>query len=177
VVVGVGGVSLRVSVPTSTVAELGTVGTRVRLHTYLVVREDGLALYGFPSPQALRLFELLQTVGGVGPKNALSLLSTLSPEALAAAIASGDEATLSRAPGVGRKTAARIVLELRTRLEKEWGLVAAPAPAGDDDAVAALMALGYSAQEARSALAALPRGEAATLEERVRLALRHLSAR
>lgn len=167
-----GGVSLRVYVPASAVGELGPIGREVHLHTHLVVRDDGFTLYGFPSPDALRLFQLLLGVGGIGPRLGLALLSALGPYNLAAAIASGDEVALSQVSGVGRKMAGRVVLELGERLQREGVPVAAGT--ADGELVAALMALGYSAQEVRQALASPELPPDASIEERLRHALQRL---
>ena len=175
VVVTVGGVGLKVSVPASLLPHLGPRGASVHLHTHLVVREDSLDLYGFSSLEAVRLFTLLLTVSGIGPKLALSVLSALSPEEVALAIASGDVSALARAPGVGRKTAGRIVLDLQERLVKEWGPLPVPAAGRDGDVIAALLTLGYTSAEASRAVAALPKDAPVSLEERVRLALQHLA--
>ena len=174
VVISLGGISLRVQVPLSVMERLGGVGEVVELFTSLQVREDSLTLYGFDRDQGRRLFELLLTVSGVGPRHALSLLSTQPPEGLAAAIISGDTAALARAPGVGRRIAERLVVELHDHLEREWGAVPAPARSADGDVVAALMALGYSAAEARRASGALSQEQDLPLEERVRRALQEL---
>jgi Holliday junction DNA helicase RuvA len=176
VVVGVGGVSLQVFVPPSAVESLGPPGSQVRLHTHLSVREDNLSLYGFPTVAGLRLFELLLAVSGVGPRTALSLLSTLSPEALAVAIATEDATTLSTAPGVGKRTAARVILDLKGKLEQEWAVPATAPRDARGDVVEALLALGYSPTEARRAVAAVPQDPSLSLEEQVREALQHLAA-
>ena len=174
-VIGVGGVSLRAFVPTSVLADLGPVGAQVQLHTHLAVREDGIALYGFSSPQALRLFELLLGISGVGPRLALAVLSSLAPEALAMAITAGDAEALGRAPGVGKRTAARIILELKGKLEEEWGMPTTVSEEAGDDVLAALLSLGYSPSEARRATVSLPRDSSLSVEERVRLALQSLA--
>jgi Holliday junction DNA helicase RuvA len=136
------------------------------------VREDGQFLFGFASREELALFEMLLSVNGVGPKAALSLLAMARPGDLAAAIAAGDAAALARAPGVGKKTAERVIVDLRAKVAKVGdGALAGSAPV-DDDAVAALLALGYSAAEAAAALRGVPGANAATTEERVRMALR-----
>ncbi|MBI4233079.1 MAG: Holliday junction branch migration protein RuvA [Chloroflexi bacterium] len=176
-VVGVGGVSIKVNLPTNAVSELGPPGSPVRLHTSLVVREDSLALYGFLTVEALRLFELLLGVTGVGPRVALGILSGGTPEAIALAIVSGDLEALTRIPGVGKKTASRVTLELKGKLEREWGTLAEATPDSQGEVVAALMALGYSTAEARGAIAELPRNASLPLEERVRQALQHLGKR
>ncbi|MBI4337126.1 MAG: Holliday junction branch migration protein RuvA [Chloroflexi bacterium] len=176
-VVAVGGVSLKVFAPASAVAQLGPVGRTVRLHTHLVVREDNLALYGFPSEEGLRLFELLLTVSGVGPKTALGVLSHLSPEQLVRAVSAGDVEALSHVPGVGKKTASRLALELKGKLEGEWALPAQEAQGVDAEVVETLVALGYSRNEARQAVARLPQGDSLPLEERVRQALQQMGSK
>jgi len=170
IVLRVGGVSFRVFVTSSTLGNLGSIGQRVKLHTYLQVREDALTLYGFASPDELRLFEMLLTVSGVGPRGALAMLSALRPDDLALAIASGNIDLLTTVPGVGKKTASRLVLELKGKLEREWAMAPAIGAAGGNaEVVAALTALGYTMAEASQAVAALPSD--LPLEERVRLAL------
>ena len=175
VLVGVGGVTLQVRVPSHDLADLGPVSSRVRLWTHLVVREDDLQLYGFTSDQARRLFEALLGVNGVGPRVAIGLLSAIRLEAIAAAIVHSDATVLAQAPGVGRRTAERIILDLRGKIEEEFGqmLAAATVQPGSDrePALQALVALGYSLQEARQALAGEHEPGLST-EERVRRALR-----
>jgi len=167
-VIDVHGVHFRVQAPTSTLAALGTPGDKVQVHTHLQVREDSLALYGFATVEELRMFELMTTVTGVGPRVALALLSTLSPDRLALAVASGDEALLSSVSGVGKKTAARLALELKGKFEE----AVTPAPYPHDDVKAALMGLGYSASEATAASATVPHTPDLSLEDKVRLALK-----
>ena len=157
VVVDVRGVGYKVFVPRH------PGGDTVALHTHHVVRDDAQQLFGFETREELALFELLITVPGVGPKAALSLLSVSSPPALAAAIASGDAAALSRAPGVGKKTAERLIVELKGKVAR-GGVEREPTGLlTEDDAAAALQALGYSATEALFALrGAPPAGSAST---------------
>ena len=174
--VRVGGVTFQVYVPAPELARLDTPGGTVRLSTHLVVREDDLQLYGFSTHQGRRLFQLLLEVGGVGPRVALAVLSVLSPEEAALAIVGGDIAVLSSASGVGKRTAERIVLELKGKLEEEIGPVAVAASQGgaaQDQAVRALLALGYTALEARQALS-VEREEGLSVEERVRRALQRI---
>ena len=176
VVVNVGGVGILLFVPTSTQASLGGLGEVVRLHTHLYVREDTLALYGFATVEDLRLFRLLLNVGGMGPKTSLSALSALNPSQLVSAIVADDQGALTRIPGVGKKTAARITLELKSVLAKEWASLPGESivtPASDD-ALAALMALGYALTEARSALSAVNGIAKLPLDEQVRQALQRL---
>ena len=171
VIVEVGGISLRLLVPASTLVVLGPCGSRVQLHTHLQVREESLALYGFASAEELRLFELLITVSGIGPRLALAVLSGLSPERFALAVASEDTGTLSSISGVGKKTAGRIVLELKGKFDKEGlGL-----PYPHEDVRSALLGLGFSVAEAARAMAALPDPSDLPLEDRLKIALKHLS--
>ena len=167
--VSVGGVTLQINVPTSTIDQLGGIGDDVRLFTSLQVREDSLTLYGFTSQEARLAFETLIGVSGVGPKVALSVLSRLTPASLAVAVSAADADAFVTVPGVGKRTAGRIILELRGKLAVDWS-VDLPA-GGDRDALDALVALGYSASEAAEALAAIGPAGSTPIEERVRLAL------
>ena len=160
--VEVGGVGLLVHVSAHTLDALPAAGAAVRLQTHLVVREDALDLYGFADAAERTLFEALVTVTGVGPRMALSLCGIDRPEAVCRAIAAGDARRLQAAPGVGRRTAERLVLELRDRLgvlgagDPRAG-AAAPAPAGPAaEAHQAMLALGYAPDEAARALAGAP---------------------
>jgi len=172
-----GGVGFLVYAPRNVLGAIGELGDEVLLYTHLHIREDLLALYGFASSDQRHLFETLLGVSGIGPKVALSLLSSAPVDELRARIAGGDIAALSRVPGIGKKTAERLVLELRGKLEIK-GL---PAPSGATPALMALngelaemlISLGFSAAEASAALAALPADTPADLEERLRLALRY----
>ncbi len=172
----VGGVGFHVSVPASLALSVGEEGQQVTLHTRLIIRDDEPQLYGFPSPAALKFFYMLTGVSGIGPRSALNLLSARPPEALATAIMAGDLDAFTAVPGIGKRTATRIVLELKDRLEKE-GLPITDSPMADDaDAVAALTALGYTAGEVRQALRSLgPESATLELEERIRRALTQLA--
>ncbi len=174
--VEVGGVGFQISVPASLALSVGEEGERVTLHTRLMIRDDEPQLYGFPSPAALRFFYMLTGVSGIGPRSALNLLSARPPEALATAIMAGDLDAFTAVPGIGKRTATRIVLELKDRLGKE-GLPLSTTPIVDDaDAVSALTALGYTAGEARQALRSLgPESASLDLEERIRRALTQLA--
>lgn len=171
--IAVGGITLRVSVPSSSVESLGNPGDNVRLFTSMQVREDSMSLYGFETVDARETFEVLIGINGIGPRVALSILSLFTPETLAAAVDAGDLKAFTPVPGVGRRTASRIVLELKGKLEFEPSDASAAAPTAD--AIDALTALGYSAAEAREALAAIPRADANSTEDRVRLALAQLA--
>ncbi len=166
IVVDVRGVGYKVFVPRH------PSGDSVVLHTHHVVREDAQQLFGFETREELGLFELLITVPGVGPRAALSLLSVSSPPALAAAIASGDAAALARAPGVGKKTAERLIVELKGKIARTGPEREPTGLLTEDEAAAALQALGYTAAEALSALRGAPPVGSASTEERVTAALR-----
>ena len=173
-----GPVTFLISVPGSTLNKLGNPGSAVSLHTHLYVREDIMALYGFSSQQELVLFEQLITVSGIGPKVALALLTTLSAEQIITAIISGNADLLSQVPGIGKKTAGRIILDLKSKLEKGWeGEFLPSITESDSDAVAALTGLGYSIREATQALGNVMQGEGMTVEDKVRLALQQLARR
>lgn len=172
-IIGVAGVGLLVSTPSTTAGALSE-GQSASLFTHLHVREDALILYGFATRDDLMLFEQLIGVSGVGPRVALGLLSALDPAELAGAIVGGRVDALRRVPGIGQKTAERIVLELRDKVAPPSGGVtqAEPPARAQADVVAALMALGYSQAESASAASAIGEDAAALpLEDRVRLAL------
>lgn len=148
----------------------------VTLHTHHVIREDGQFLYGFQTKDELAVFDLLTSVSGVGPRAALALLSVSRPGDLASAIAAGDVTALARAPGVGKKTAERLIVDLRGKVRDLAGDDRLPAAAPpEDDAAAALQAMGYTPAEAAAALRGVPPKAAATTEERVLAALRKAS--
>jgi Holliday junction DNA helicase RuvA len=172
IVLLVGGVGFQVFVPQTVLSDLARPGQEATLHTHLHVRENELTLYGCSSEEELALFRLLLGVSGIGPKVALSMLSSLPPDRLQAAIAQEDEATLARVPGIGPKTAKKLVFDLKDKVQAELGRVEAPAVLSEADAdlIAALTSLGYSVVEAQEAVRALPK-ESLPLEERVRLAL------
>ena len=174
--VEVGGVTLQISVPASDISGLGPLGGQVRLFTNLRVRDEQPVMYGFTTLAALELFIMLTGVSGVGPRLALALLSSQSASGLQGAISQGNIESLSSAPGVGRRTAGRIVLELKNKLAD--GLPeAAPMPGSQDaEIVDALMALGYSTSEARQAVARLSDTGDLPLEEKIRLALQNFGA-
>lgn len=173
-VIAVGGLGLR-AFCSPTLAAGAVDGEDVTLYTHLHLREDTIALYGFPSKPELMAFESLIGVSGVGPKVGLALLSTLGVDKVSLAIGNGDVASLVRVPGIGKKTAERIVLELRDRFRSGTP----PEPGVDgvarDDVAAALVSLGYSAVEAEDA--ALQSGADGTTEERILAALKVLGQR
>ncbi|MBC8248574.1 MAG: Holliday junction branch migration protein RuvA [Anaerolineales bacterium] len=174
-IVGVGGIGFKVYVPTSFLETSGGIGRQVELFTHLRVRENELVLYGCGSEDELALFEMLLTVSGVGPKVALAMLSTMSPDSLRLAIARGDAVALARVPGIGPKMAKKIVFHLKDRVEVEFGPAAVPfLTEADAEVIAALTSLGYSVVEAQAALQSLP-AEEMEIEERVRLALAYFA--
>ena len=172
-----GGVGFQIFAPRNVLGNLGEIGAEVRLYTHLHIREDLLALYGFASTDQRHLFETLLAVSGIGPKVALSLLSSSPADELRVTIAGGDTARLARVPGIGKKTAERLVLELRGKLDVKGGL---PIPGATPAVLAAnaelaemLVSLGFSAAEANAAIAALPADAPPAIEDRLRLALRY----
>jgi holliday junction DNA helicase RuvA len=178
VIVDVGGVSYQVFLPSSTLSKLGVVGQPVRLHTHLHVREDNLTLFGFSSARELALFQTLLTVSGIGPKLGLAMLSAMDVEQITMVIASGDADMLTAIPGVGKKTASRIVLELKDKISTEWMITQdLEAVQGNSEVLAALTSLGYSISEATRAVAALPSDSKLELEEKVKLALKYFGGK
>ncbi len=176
-IIRVGGISIQAYASSNTLNKLGSVGGRVKLHTHLHWKEDTIVLYGFATREELDIFKMLNTVSGIGPKLALAMLSNLSPEELASAIVSDNIDLLTHIPGVGKKTAGRVMLELKSKLEKGWGGIIGTYPTEDSaSVVAALTNLGYSTGDAARAAAALPNSPDLTLEDKIKLALRHLSA-
>lgn len=172
----IGALVLQVHTSATTLADAGEPGAELRLHTYLHVREDQLALYGFATTEELALFTVLIGVTGIGPRVAANILGATRPEPLLDAISGEDIAFLGRLPGVGKKTAARIILELRGKLAGLGAGTAGTAVAsGDGEVVEALQALGYTAAEAHAAVARLPRDAARSVEERIVAALQAMS--
>jgi Holliday junction DNA helicase RuvA len=172
VILSAGGVGYKIAATREALASC-TVGETVALWTHLVVREDSLDLYGFRGEDELHFFELLLTVSGVGPKSALAILDLAPVETLRSAIAQGNAQYLTKVSGVGRKTAEKIVLELR---EKVGAGVAGAALQGDEDALEAMKSLGYTLHEARDALRKVPH-EITGGSERLRAALKILGVK
>ena len=181
------GVGYQIFVPVPVLSELPPLGESVKIYTYFSVREDGMSLFGFLSRQDLAMFKQLIGINGIGPKSALGILSALRPDVLRMAVASGDAKTISRAPGVGPKTAQRIILDLKDKLRPEdvlaGGLeeslavpeeISGVGQAGKE-AVEALTALGYSAAEAAGAVKKVKITEEMTAEDVLKGALRHLA--
>ncbi len=174
-VINVGGIGFRVFMPTSDIAAMAKPGQAVKVYTHLHVREDNMSIYGFGTAEGLWLFETLLGVTGLGPKLALALLSALSPEQITTAIATGSAEMLDMVPGVGKKVAHRIILELKEKIGAGWVITPATQVAQENtDVLTALTSLGYSAGEAVKAVAGLPDDPKLNLEEKVKLALQHL---
>lgn len=186
VVVETGGIGYRVFVPTSVLETLPKTGDTVKIYTYFSVREDAMSLYGFLSRQDLEMFRQLIGVNGVGPKSALGILSALSPDTLRLAVISGDAKAISKAPGVGSKTAQRIILDLKDKVKAEDILDGVTEPVSGyaevsgigeigKEAIEALTALGYSASEASGVVKKVKITENMTAEDVLKAALKHLA--
>lgn len=174
VVLNVGGVFYRVFMPGTTVAGLGKVGETVRVYTHMYVREDQMSLYGTSDERSLRMFEKLLTVSGIGPKVALSILGTMPVDSLEAAISSGNVDLLTRVPGIGRKTASRMVLEMKGKIDLVAASGVSMSPSAASEVVDALTNFGYSPAEIQTALSALPKDQELTTEDMVMFALKKL---
>lgn len=175
-VVDTGGIGWMIFAPRNVLSNLGEIGGEVLLYTYMHIREDVMALYGFATIDQRHLFETLLSVSGVGPRVALSLLSSGPPDEVRIAIAGGDTARLSRVPGIGKKMAERIALELKGKVAVAGVESAMPTPAvsaANADLSETLVSLGFSAAEANAAIAALPADAPTALEDRLRIALRY----
>ncbi len=177
IIVETGGVGLRVSIPKPLRERLKT-GEAVFLYTHLVVREDAWHLYGFESQADRELFTTLLGVDGVGPRTALAVLSTLNLDTVQRAVFAEEPDLLSRVPGVGKKTAQKMVLYLHDRLKPVSGLEKIAAMSDtDSEVLAALTALGYSVVEAQTAIQSIPKDAAEEVEERLRLALQQFTGK
>lgn len=176
-----GGVGYEVEAPMSVFYELPETGREITLHVHQVVREDALLLYGFASRFERDLFRALIRVNGVGPKLGLALLSGIEAERLVRCIELEDSASLVKIPGVGKKTAERLVIEMSDRLAKlegvpaRLGVATGKAPQPEDDAIAALESLGYKNRDAVAAIAQLPERDSLSAEDMIRQALKRLA--
>lgn len=181
------GIGYEIRVPLSLTETLPAVGNEVKIFTYFQVREDGMALYGFLSRQDLLMFQKLLGVSGVGPRAALGILSALRPDALRLAIFTGDAKAIAKAPGVGAKTAQRVILELKDKIDPNEILspqesvpegyssgIGAAAGTAAREAIEALVALGYSTAEASRAVKQVEVTAESTAEEILKKSLRHL---
>jgi holliday junction DNA helicase RuvA len=177
VIIEVGGVGLKVAAPSSVIESLGEVGSLAFLYTHLIVREDLLALYGFSSEEQRALFELLLGVQGIGPRLAITVLSFVTPENLRRAVSLEQPDLMGRIPGVGKKTAEKMIFHLKDKLGTDvlLGGLSAPITDRDTEVLAALTSLGYSVVEAQAALQSIPKDAPPDVEERIRLALRYFA--
>lgn len=184
IVVEAGGIGYGIQVPTSLVSVLPSMGNEVKIYTYLYVREDAVSLYGFLSKDDLKVFTLLIGVSGIGPKGALAILSVMTPDDLRFAILADDAKSISKAPGVGAKTAQRIIIELKDKLslEEAFEIKRGKAESGKeqvdgtarDEAVQALVALGYSQADALRAVSMINIDAGMTVEQIIKQALSKL---
>ena len=177
-VINVGGVGFQVFMPTGVLTSLGKPGDEVTVHTHLQVREDNLSLYGFATADELWLFETLIGVTGLGPKLALAMLSSLSPEQITMAIATSSADMLEMIPGIGKKVAHRIILELKEKIGA--GFIVTPVTElaqENSDVLAALTSLGYTAQEAARAAATVPQDTSLNLEDKIKVALQYFGSK
>jgi holliday junction DNA helicase RuvA len=171
IILEVGGVGLRIFVPAPLRTKMKA-GESLMLYTHLVVREDALVLYGFESQADRELFNILLGVDGVGPKAALSVLSTMTLDAVQRAVFADEADLLSRVPGIGKKTAQKMALHLKDKLKPADALARAASMSDTDgEVLAALTALGYSVIEAQTAIQAIPKDTPDDVEERLRVAL------
>ena len=174
--VNVYGVTFRISTPTTTIDQIGESGDSVRLLTSLQLRQDSITMYGFATEEDRIAFDALININGVGPRLAIAVLSTFDAGSMATAVQSEDTGAFVRVPGVGARTASRIVLELKGKLDQSWSI-----PGGAeivDDVFDSLTSLGYSIQETRNAITSINTEENNKLntEEKLRLALQFLTS-
>lgn len=173
-VLEVGGVGLTLQVPTTVLENAPAQGRTMFLHTTLIVRQDALSLFGFASHEERELFSELIQVSGIGPRLALAVLSTLSGDMLRLAVGNNQPEALTRVPGIGKKTAEKIIFQLKDRLAFA-PLEAEQAGELDDEVLSVLTALGYSMLEAQAAVRSLNSDAEQTVEERVRKALQYFA--
>ncbi|MEE1008837.1 MAG: Holliday junction branch migration protein RuvA [Agathobacter sp.] len=186
IVIDVGGIGYTIYIPANLFKYLPAVGDMIQVHTYFYVREDAMMLYGFLKKDDLEVFKLLITVSGIGPKGALAILSVLSADDLRFAILSGDSKTISKAPGVGAKTAQRVILELKDKMTLEdafekklqhenENVAVSKENTIKNDAVLALNALGYSQTESLKAVSKVDIADGMEVEDVLRNALKYIS--
>jgi Holliday junction DNA helicase RuvA len=173
-IINVSGIGFQVWMPTSTISTLGARGKDVHLHTHLILKEDGATLYGFASDEELQLFQTLISVSGLGPKLALSILSVMSVDQASMAIATGSAETLTMVPGIGKRMAERLIVELKDKMiTRPITATTAQVAQENIDVLSALTSLGYSVNEASRAVSSLPPTPDLDLEEKVKLALQY----
>lgn len=178
VVIDVNGVGYKIFAPLSTIERLGEIGSTVKVHTHYYVREDNISLYGFYSLEELRMFELLIGVSGVGAKSANAILANITPSRFALAVITNDIKELTKLPGIGAKSAQRIILELKDKLKSEEAVaesdfelqIASSKDSNSSEAVAALQVLGYPVKEATKAVSSV-NAEGLSVEDIIKKAL------
>ena len=177
-IIDVNGIGFQVYLPTSTISMLGSIGQKVHLHTHLVLREDSASIYGFAESAELEFFQTLIGVSGLGPRLALAILSAMNVEQVSMAIATGSVNLLTIVPGIGKRMAERLIVELKDKIGA--GLLATPRvqlAQENTDVLAALTSLGYSVSEAGQAVATLPPSSDLSLEEKVKLVLQYFTSK
>lgn len=185
IVIDVGGIGYQIYIPTNTMNYLPSIGEDVKIHTYLYCREDAMILYGFLTKDDLEMFKLLITVSGIGPKGGLGILSTLSSDDLRFAVLSGDSKAISKSPGIGSKTAQRVIIDLKDKMSLEDAFEKKIEHTQEtllnennvvkNDAVLALTALGYSSTESLKAVSKVEIKDGMTVEDVLKGALKHMS--
>ena len=187
IVVEAGGIGYLIYVPAQSIDYLPDEGDQIKVYTYLYIREDAMVLYGFLTKDDLEIFKMLITVSGIGPKGGLGILSTLSADDLRFAILSGDSKTISKAPGIGAKTAQRVIIDLKDKMSLEEGFEKKLDNNADgvqktlnssikNDAVLALSALGYSSAESLKAVSKVDITDDMDVEDVLKLALKNMSS-
>ena len=184
IIIDCGGIGYEVFIGINTISKLPSIGTEIKIHTYMQVRDDGVSLFGFMSKEELSMFHMLISVSGIGPKGALNMLSVATPQDLMVAIISGDIKTMSSFPGIGPKTAGRLILELKDKIKTEsatsynfdGGQVSPMGEGGGarNEAIAALDALGYSRSESVKSVASIYE-DGMNTQQIIKLALKNLS--
>ncbi len=187
IVVEAGGIGYLIYVPAQSIDYLPDEGDQIKVYTYLYIREDAMVLYGFLTKDDLEIFKMLITVSGIGPKGGLGILSTLSADDLRFAILSGDSKTISKAPGIGAKTAQRVIIDLKDKMSLEEafekklennadGVQKTLNSSTKNDAVLALSALGYSSAESLKAVSKVDITDDMDVEDVLKLALKNMSS-
>lgn len=181
VVIDVGGIGYKIFMATKAIEDLGEIGNVVKVHTHYYVREDNISLYGFNTNEELRMFELLLQVSGIGAKSAIAMLSEISPSSFALAVISDDISQLVKIPGIGKKTAARIILELKDKLKTEEAIakteevkISIANEEETSEAIAALQVLGYTRKEIEKVFEKIDTKKL-ELEEIIKQALKYLA--
>ena len=179
IVIEAGGIGYKIYMSAKSIGTIGNVGENVKVHTHYHVREDDISLYGFNSEEELRMFEILISVSGVGVKSALTMLSDISPASFAMAVINDDVTRLTKVPGVGKKTAQRLILELKDKLKsedisgEEISKTDIKEDKIDNDAIIALKVLGYNKKEIEQALEKIDIRDL-TVEDTIKTALKYL---